>query len=200
MQNNPLQSLEKALNEALTDEYKARAIYGKVIEAFGAVRPFVNIVEAEQNHIDDLLPLFGRYGIPVPRDDWAQKVQAPASLLEACEAGVKAEVENAAMYDRLLNAAAEYPDVCATFRRLRAASQNRHLPAFQRCVARESSPNRGGRGGGFGPGSGRGRVLGSGHGGGPRSGGGPGCGGGSGSRWRGGSSGGSGKGRSAGGF
>jgi len=167
MENNPPQSLEKALNEALMDEYKACALYGKVIEAFGAVRPFVNIVEAERNHIDELLPLFGRYGIPVPKDDWDERVQTPASLLEACEAGVKAEIENAAMYDRLIAAVADFPDVSATLRRLQAASQDRHLPAFQRCVARESNeyvgPGRGrgrgsgpGRVGGWGRGAGRG--------------------------------------------
>lgn len=44
------------LNEALLDEYKARDTYRKVIDSFGAVRPFVNIVEAEQRHIEALLP------------------------------------------------------------------------------------------------------------------------------------------------
>lgn len=38
--------------EALDDEYKARATYRKVIEAFGPVRPFVNIVEAEDRHAE----------------------------------------------------------------------------------------------------------------------------------------------------
>lgn len=176
MQNNPPQSLEKALNEALMDEYKARAFYGKVIEAFGAVRPFVNIVEAEQNHVEELLPLFHRYNVPVPDDDWPARVQVPASLLEACQAAVEAEIDNAAMYDRLVAAVADFPDVSATLRRLQAASQDRHLPAFQRCVARESDENVGpgrGRGRGFGPD----RAGGSGRGAGPGGGGGRGRGG-----------------------
>ena len=34
-----------ALREALEDEYKAQATYRKVIEKFGGIRPFINIVE-----------------------------------------------------------------------------------------------------------------------------------------------------------
>ena len=160
MENNTPQSLEKALNEAIRDEYHARAFYTKVIDAFGPVRPFVNIVEAEQRHVDELLPLFHRYNVPVPEDDWPERVQAPASLVEACQAAVEAEIDNAAMYDRLVAAVTDFPDVRATLQRLQAASQDRHLPAFERCVARESNENPGsgrGNGRGFGPGPGRGR-------------------------------------------
>ena len=171
MENTPPQSLEKALNEAIRDEYHARAYYTKVIDAFGPVRPFINIVDAEQKHVEELLPLFHRYNVPVPDDDWPERVQAPASLLEACQAAVEAEIDNAAMYDRLIAAVADFPDVGATLRRLQAASQDRHLPAFERCVARESGKNLGadrGRGRGFGPGRGGGRGSGGGPGGGGR--------------------------------
>ena len=37
-------TLEEVLEEALLDEYKARDTYRKIIDTFGAVRPFVNIV------------------------------------------------------------------------------------------------------------------------------------------------------------
>ncbi len=47
---------------ALDDRYKARATYRQVLADF-EVRPFSNIVEAEQRHIDALLVLFERYGI-----------------------------------------------------------------------------------------------------------------------------------------
>lgn len=43
-----------ALAEALDDEYKARATYAKVIERFGPVRPFVNIIKAEERHAQAL--------------------------------------------------------------------------------------------------------------------------------------------------
>ena len=41
-----LEALALALNESLQDEYKARATYRAIIQAFGPVRPFINIVEA----------------------------------------------------------------------------------------------------------------------------------------------------------
>lgn len=126
-----------ALKEALDDEYKAQATYRKVIEAFGPVRPFINIVEAEANHIEALLRQFERLGETPSPDTWADRVTAPASLQEACAAGEKAEVENGAMYDRLLQKITD-PTVSKVMRRLQEASQERHLPAFRRCQQRYS--------------------------------------------------------------
>lgn len=125
-----------ALAEALLDEYKARATYRAVIRAFGEVRPFVNIVDAEDRHVRALLPLFDRYGIPVPEDEFAATAAAPASLEAACLEAVRAEIDNAGMYDRLLEATGSYPDVQAVLRRLQRASVENHLPAFRRCVER----------------------------------------------------------------
>lgn len=126
-----------ALREALDDEYKARATYQSVIDRFGPVRPFVNIIEAEERHANALLGLFERFGIEPPKDRWAGQVPAPSSLAEACKAGVEAEIENAAMYARLL---AQVSDarVRDVLTRLQQASQQRHLPAFRRCAERRS--------------------------------------------------------------
>lgn len=126
-----------ALKEALDDEYKAQATYRKVIEAFGPVRPFINIVEAEAKHIEALLRQFERLGETPQPDTWADRVTAPSSLQEACAAGEKAEVENGALYDRLLQKVAD-PTVSKVMRRLQEASQERHLPAFGRCLQRYS--------------------------------------------------------------
>ena len=133
------------LTEAIDDEYKAQAIYRLVIQKFGEISPFTNIVKAEGRHIEALLTLFKKYDIPIPADEWAAKVEAPSSILEACETGVSAEIENATMYDKLLSAAADYPDVQTVLTNLQRASQENHLPAFQRCVARGGTPG-GGRG------------------------------------------------------
>jgi rubrerythrin len=124
------------LKEALDDEYRARSTYAKVIEKFGPVRPFINIVEAEARHIEALLRQFERLGEPAPADTWAEKVDAPSSIAEACAAGVKAEVENGAMYDRLLGKISD-PAVRQVMLRLQEASQQNHLPAFKRCLARQ---------------------------------------------------------------
>jgi hypothetical protein len=131
-------TLPTALTMALDDEYRARATYQAVLARFGPVPPFSNIVQAEQRHIDALLPLFARYGIVPPADRWTGQVAPPPTLLQACEAGVAGEIRNYQMYDQLLTQIAE-PDVRAVFTSLRNASAYNHLPAFQACAARESS-------------------------------------------------------------
>jgi hypothetical protein len=128
--------------EALNDEYKARAFYRLVIRNFGPVPPFINIVEAEDTHARALEALCARYGIPLPPDEWEAKLQPPSSVLEACRAGVDGEHENIAMYDRFLRGTEE-PEVRALFQRLQARSREAHLPAFQRCVARDRKAGRG---------------------------------------------------------
>jgi len=156
--------LTNILNEALMDEYKARDIYRKIIDIFGPVRPFINIVEAEQRHIEMLLPLYEKYAISLPVEPDPEQVTVADSLQNACQMGVEAELTNMAMYDRLI-AAADQPDVIDILQRLQAASRNHHLPAFQRCADRGGSPGRDqGFGRRSGRGQGRGRGQGFGHG------------------------------------
>ena len=124
-----------SLAEALDDEYKARATYRRVIAKFGPVRPFVNIVEAEERHIAALLRQFGRLGLDPPPDTWPDRIAAPATLRDACAAGVAAEIENGALYDRLIGLTRD-PQARQVMAQLREASQECHLPAFRRCLAR----------------------------------------------------------------
>jgi hypothetical protein len=124
-----------ALLDALDDEYKSWSTYDQVIHDFGEVRPFINIREAEGRHIDALLGLFQRYGVTPPANRWLGKVARHADLHAACEAGVTGEIENVAIYDRVLRSTRR-PDILAVYEALRQASQERHLPAFQRCAQR----------------------------------------------------------------
>lgn len=140
-------SLEEALHAALDDEYQARATYRAVLDAFGEVRPFINIVESEERHIEALKRQCEKHGIEIPSDKWAGRVSAPESLRQACENAVKAERDNAGLYEKLIKAAHEHPDVQETFQRLREASQERHLPAFERAAGREQGGDPGDRGG-----------------------------------------------------
>ncbi|MDF2213023.1 hypothetical protein L1F28_30995 [Arthrospira platensis NCB002] len=111
MSNNPeFDDLKQALCEAIQDEYKACATYRLIIQKFGPIKPFVNIIEAEKRHIQALMPLFIRYNIPIPEDDWETRIIPPDSVQEACEQGVKAEIENGEMYQRLLKATSNYWD------------------------------------------------------------------------------------------
>jgi len=126
-----------ALHEALDDEYHAWTTYDQVIADFGDVRPFSNIREAEARHIEALLNLFRRYDLDAPPNQWAGQARRYGTLHEACADAVAAEIANAALYDRLM-ASTRRADLLAVFGNLREASQERHLPAFRRCVARRA--------------------------------------------------------------
>lgn len=136
-----------ALRQALDDEYRAEATYNAVIDAFGEVRPFINIIEAERRHAARAKAEMDRLGITYDEaNPYLGTIAPPANLLAACEQGVSAEIENIALYDRLLPTIRD-DDVRATLVDLQWASRERHLPAFQRCVSRGGQMGQG-RGGG----------------------------------------------------
>lgn len=143
--------LRTILLEALEDERKAEATYAAVLAKFGDVRPFSIIIDAERRHSSAIEGQMVRLGIPIPPNTWKGRAPAPASLADACRGAVQAEVENIALYDRLLPSIAD-STVRQVLENLQAASRNNHLPAFRRCLAREEGEG----GGGFGR-SGRGR-------------------------------------------
>jgi len=123
-----------ALKTAIDDEYHALSTYQAVIEKFGTVRPFSMIIGAEEQHIASLKAIFDKYGIEIPANTWDGKAVAPATLQEACQIGVDAEIANADLYrSQLLPAVSEYPDITSVFENLMNASQDKHLPAFERC-------------------------------------------------------------------
>lgn len=133
-----------ALRTALDDEYRAEATYAAVIAAFGQVRPFINIIEAERRHAASVRAEMDRLGLRYPATNpYLGTLTAPVSVLAACEQGGAAEIENIALYDRIVPTIKE-PQVRETLTRLQAASRERHLPAFQRCVARGGEMGRGG--------------------------------------------------------
>lgn len=134
------QPVRNALRTALKDERDAHATYQAILDRFGDVRPFSNIVHAEARHIAALLDLYKRYGIAV-RDAPGEPHPAAASkdLRTLCQIALDAEIENTRLYDEaLLPTVADYPDIAAVLQRLRDASWNNHRPAFERCIHRRS--------------------------------------------------------------
>jgi len=120
-------TLTEMMTYALQDELIARAEYEVILDAFGNVRPFANIIKAEETHIRYLTDLFNAQKIAIPADATV-KPMAPKDWASAIEAGRQAEIDNIAMYDRFL--AQTLPaDVRQVFEQLKAASQN-HLRAF----------------------------------------------------------------------
>jgi len=130
-----------ALGSALQDERHAEAFYAAVMAKFGDARPFSNIIEAERQHEAMLIGLYETYGVAVPENGYTtgalEAPMAPETLVEACKIGVEAEIANRDLYDgNLLPAVAAYPDITLVMQRLRDASEENHLPAFQRCANR----------------------------------------------------------------
>jgi len=134
------EKVQQAMVEAINDEYKARALYTAVIDKFGAVRPFINIVQAEERHVQRWQRLFNQYRLPIPEDTFAGNIAAPDTLKAACENGVEAEIADAQMYDRFLEFVEE-PDLRETFIQLRNVSRDHHQRAFERCANRLASPS-----------------------------------------------------------
>ncbi|MGC9346712.1 MAG: ferritin-like domain-containing protein [Anaerolineae bacterium] len=167
------------LAEFLIDEHKALATYESIMADFGEVQPFASIARAEEQHIAALERVFSRYGVALPEIP-AFDIPAFGSLEEAAAAAAQAEIDNAALYDRLMGEI-DNPDVLRVADNLRAASLNNHLPAFEAAasgdyVAGEASGtmNQSGRGtGGYAssergadfrsavPGTARGRAAGA---------------------------------------
>ncbi|WP_205747892.1 DUF2202 domain-containing protein [Devosia sp. FKR38] len=133
------QTVQAALTSALMDEYHAEAFYSAVLERFGQVRPFANIIGSEQYHASKVAALMTAYGMDVPANTQLGSAEiaaaVPATLGAACAIGVQAEIANAALYDdNLLPAVSGFNDITVVLEYLRDASQNNHLPAFQRCA------------------------------------------------------------------
>jgi hypothetical protein len=129
-------TLARMLTYALQDEYLARAEYAAIMQEYGPIRPFSNIIRSEERHISWLVPLFEQYGFEIPEDDASDHVVIPENIKTALEIGVQAELDNIAMYEVFLEE--NLPeDVRDVFNRLMAASKN-HLEAFRRGLRRHT--------------------------------------------------------------
>lgn len=122
-----------ALNEAIQDEYKTMLFYQKTIDKFGQVKPYINIVDAEVKHQQSLAKLFQNYGLEVPTSQWKDsEITTFSSVQASCANCYQAEIDNIALYDKYLSL--DLPDdVRKVFENNRAASLNKHLPAFANC-------------------------------------------------------------------
>jgi hypothetical protein len=129
----PLDPAEvSALNEAMLEEYGALNLYTAVISQYGSIIPFSNIARAEAQHVATLRQLFVKYGLAVPANPGLTPPPTFPSFTAACQAGVDAEIADAALYDELLSVT-DNRDVVQVYRNLQGASLNNHLPAFEAC-------------------------------------------------------------------
>ncbi len=123
-----------AMERTIQDEYHAENIYLRVIADFGEVRPFVNVVNAEERHSEAIAGLYRNRALEVPASRWnLDNVPRFGSVTEACAAAVQAEKDNIALYDSFF--AMDLPnDVRNVFTNNRFASLDKHLPAFESCA------------------------------------------------------------------
>lgn len=133
--------LRRILDEALEDKRKAEATYAAVLAKFGEVRPFSNIIDAERRHSSAIERQMARLGIPIPPNNWKGRAPVPTSLAAACREVMEAEVENIALYERILPTVADIT-VRQVLEDSQAASRDNHLPAFRWCLAREEGHGR----------------------------------------------------------
>lgn len=133
MNNTP--TLNEMMQYAIQDEYLAHREYELIIEKFGNIKPFINIIKAESQHIKMLSVIYENRGLTLPEDTTAKIVSAPMSLHDALQAGVQAEIDNIAMYQAFLDkpvlSKPENSEVKTLFKNLMNASK-KHLSAFQR--------------------------------------------------------------------
>lgn len=124
----------EAMIDGINDERAAYAVYESVIAQFGEIQPFTNIMAAEAQHESAWEFMFERYGVELPA---APAIDVPqfASVAEACQSAVDAEVANAGLYDNMMTTFADYPDLLQVATALRNASNYNHLPAFQNCAS-----------------------------------------------------------------
>ncbi len=123
-------TLEEMLSYAIQDEYLARQEYESIMDEYGAIRPFSNIIRAEETHIELLKELYEVYELSIPEDTSKDYVMVPENLADTYPIGVQAEIDNIAMYEIFLEQ--DLPDdVKEVFIELRDASKN-HLVAFEK--------------------------------------------------------------------
>ena len=129
-------SVADMLMYAVQDEFLARGEYLAIIKKFGSQSPYANIVRSEETHLDFLRKVYQSYGIQFPNDTSGEHIVIPETLLQAAKTGVKAEIDNIAMYEKFLTY--DLPqNVSDVFTALKNGSDS-HLLAFQKQVDRLS--------------------------------------------------------------
>ena len=126
-------TLAGVIQRAVHEERNAEATYRNVIAALGPIQPFVNIADSEAQHVSALEQLARKYGVDISNVTAAGN-PSPTGKRGACTMGVSAERADIALYDELLPQVTAHPDVVQVLTNLRTASQDSHLPAFERCA------------------------------------------------------------------
>ena len=119
-----------ALDSALRSKYRTCALYRMVLQAFGPVQPFKDLLKLEEKYRLVLNGLARRYAHTGPADEWEGRIAIPVSFVEACEEAIQLERENDRLYGALLERTAD-PALHRLLTRMRNVSQITHRPSFK---------------------------------------------------------------------
>ncbi len=131
-------TIGEMLEYAIQDEFAARHEYELIISEYGEISPFVSIMAAEESHIASLETVYNNNGYVIPQDESDTRVVLPASVTEALETGVQAEVNNIALYEAFLETEDLPDDIRSVFEMLKAGSES-HLESFLQALQRQST-------------------------------------------------------------
>jgi len=121
-------SLKATLDILLMDEFKARAEYEAIVDEFGLVSPYTQLIQAETQHIQSLERIYDAFGFAIPADTGKDYVVLPTSLDASYQIGITAETNNIALYETYL--LTDLPtSIERVFANLQRASEN-HLATF----------------------------------------------------------------------
>jgi hypothetical protein len=120
------------LSQAILEAYSVLNLYRQVIDTFGNVTPFSQIVFSEQQQVRALTQTAEQYGMSVPANPGLAAAPTFKTLNAACTAGADAEWTQAALIDQL-KPAIRHSDILQVFDNLQKASLKNHLPSFQTC-------------------------------------------------------------------
>jgi hypothetical protein len=122
----------EGLVRAIEEEFGAQALYQSMLDKFGNVTPFNDIVLSEARHASVLINQAQKYGIPVPEIPSSEGLPAIETVAEACQAGVDAEIADAELYDELMSFTTNSA-LIQVYTNLQKAPLDSHLPAFEDC-------------------------------------------------------------------
>ncbi len=131
-------TIGEMLEYAIQDEFAARHEYEVIIDEFGEISPFVSIMAAEESHIESLMTVYNNNAYVIPQDESDARVVHPASIIEALETGIQAEVNNVALYAAFLETEDLPDDIRTVFELLKSGSES-HLESFVLALQRQTS-------------------------------------------------------------
>lgn len=127
--SDPGAAVLEILDEAIASEIRAYFTYLYAADEFGD--PFARIRDAELRHVGAVEHLYIKRGVEAPPVLEPEGVPTFKTRLQACQAGVAAELAVVALYDELVPLVPA--DAARVLLQLQSVSEANHLEAFLAC-------------------------------------------------------------------